>query len=572
MYSTNCRTVNNYPVGGLQDNGTITDAAGSYQMASYSANNALLLQRTQSGSLTLTTPAKFNNIRVLALTTEGTSLVNVVLTFTDGSTANVLTNYALPDWFNNTTNLVISGFGRVTRATPATEPDAYPTNPRMYYINVPIACADKQKNLQRISFTNVTTAGTNAPYPNSIFFAISGIGNNQSATANINNATCSGPGSATLTLNGFVNPVSVSWNTVPVQTGVTATNLAPGSYQATITDGNGCTTVVPVSITLNNTLTMTAHADTSICSGASFNANTVSNATSYSWSPVTGVSNPAISNPVLSPTSTTTYTVTGTTGSCTISRSFTVTVQPAVTLTLHADTTICSGGSFNANTISNGTSFTWTPAAGLSNAAIANPVVSPTSTTLYSLTARLGNCTITKSFRVTVLPGVSANAGPGASLFEGESYQLQGSGSAGTYLWTPSTGLSATNILNPVAKPQVTTTYVLRVTNAQGCTATSNVTITIIPFCVDPRNAFTPNNDGYNDKWLITTGNCLLKAVVKVFNRYGSPVYESENYQNDWDGTYKGKPLPDGTYYYVIRYTLINQRQVERKGNVTILR
>jgi len=531
-----------------------------------------LIQIKNPGKLTSSTPAKFNNIRVLALTTEGTSLVNVVLTFTDGSTANVLTNYALPDWFNNTTNVVISGFGRVTRSTPATEPDAYPTNPRMYYINVPISCADKQKNLQRISFTNVTTAGTNAPYPNSIFFAVSGIANNQSASTNITNATCTSPGSATITLIGFVNPVTVSWNTVPVQTGVTATNLPPGNYQATITDGNSCITVVPVTITLNNNLTMSARSDTSICNGASFNPNLTSNAASYTWSPTAGVSNPSILNPVLSPSSTTTYTVTGTTGTCTISRSFTVTVQPAVTLTLHVDTTICSGTSFNANTISNGTSFTWTPATGLSNANIASPVVSPTSTTLYSLTARLGNCTITRSFRVTVLPGVSANAGPGASIFEGESYQLQGSGSAGTYLWTPAAGLNATNILNPVAKPQVTTTYVLRVMNAQGCIATSNVTITIIPFCVDPRNAFTPNNDGFNDKWLITTGNCLLKAIVKVFNRYGSPVYESEDYKNDWDGTYKGKPLPDGTYYYVIRYILVNNRQVERKGNVTILR
>ncbi|MBL0056576.1 MAG: gliding motility-associated C-terminal domain-containing protein [Chitinophagaceae bacterium] len=370
----------------------------------------------------------------------------------------------------------------------------------------------------------------------------------------------------------MTTPYTVTWNTVPVQTGLTATNLAPGNYQATILDGNNCSTVVPVTITLTNNLSMSNRSDTSICNGASFNANITSNAATYSWSPTTGVSNPAIASPVLSPTSTTTYTVTGTTGTCTISRTFTVTVQTAVTLTVHADTTICSGASFNANTVSNGTSFTWTPATGLSSSTIANPVVSPTATTQYTLVARLGNCLNSKSFTVSVLPGVTANAGPGSSILEGSSVILQGSGSSGTYSWTPAAGLSATNILNPVAKPATTTTYTLRITNSQGCFATANVTITVIPNCTNPMNAFTPNQDGYNDRWFITDGNCLLRANVQVFNRYGSRVFESSDYHNDWDGTYKGKALPDGTYYYVIKYVLINNAQVERKGNVTILR
>lgn len=572
MYTNTFRITNGFAGGGIPDNGTITDAAGSYQLAAYTGSNALLLQRTQTGDLTLGTPAKFNALRVLCFSTEGTSAVNVTLTFTDLSTSNVLVNYALSDWFNNTANLVLSGIGRCTRATPASGADGFPGNPRMYYMNIPLTCAEKQKTLQKINFTNVTTAGTNAPYPNTVFFAVSGIQNAATVTPAITNATCAANGSVTLTLNGFTAPATVSWNTTPVQTGVTASNLAPGNYQASITDGDGCVTVYPVTITLTNNLSMTAHADTSICPGASFNANTASNAATYSWSPTTGVSNPAIANPVLSPANNTTYTVTGTTGSCTISRSFTVTVQSTVSLTVHADTSICSGSSFNANTTSNGTSFNWTPAAGVSNPAIASPVLSPAATTTYTVTATTGVCSNTKSFKVTVLPGVTVNAGPGSSIFEGSSVPLQGSGSAGTYLWTPSTGLSATNILNPVATPLVTTTYTLRITNAQGCSNSASVTILVIPYCVKPMNAFTPNNDGFYDTWYITNGNCLKKAKVQVFNRYGSKVYESEDYKNDWNGTYKGKVLPDGTYYYVIHYELLNNTSVTRKGSVTILR
>jgi hypothetical protein len=109
IYTNNFKTLNGFGGGGLPDNGTISNAtAGNYQMAPYTGNNTLLLQRTQSGDLTLTTPSKFTRIRVLALSTEGASLINAKLTFSDGSSTTALTNYTLGDWFNNTTNLVLS--------------------------------------------------------------------------------------------------------------------------------------------------------------------------------------------------------------------------------------------------------------------------------------------------------------------------------------------------------------------------------------------------------------------------------------------------------------------------------
>jgi gliding motility-associated-like protein len=572
MYTIGFRTANGFTGGGVPDNGTIVNGTSTYQMAAFNTNNALLLQRTQTGDLTLATPSKFEFIRVLAFTTEGSSLVNVKLTFSDATTTNALTNYVLGDWFNGTTNLVLSGIGRCTRATPASGADAFPTNPRLYYINVPISCADKQKMLTKINFTNVTTAGTNAPYPNAVFFAVSGSANPAVATAAINNATCAANGNATLSLTGFVQPVVVTWNTTPAQTGLTATNLPAGTYQASIREETGCITIVPVTIGLTNNLSMAARADTTICPGSSFAAGTVSNATTYNWTPTVGVSNPTIANPVLSPTSTTTYTVTGTTGACTISKTFTVTVGSAVSLAVHTDTTICNGASFNANTVSNGASFTWSPAAGVSNPAIANPVLSPTATTTYTVTARIGTCVILKTFTVTVNPTVTVSAGPGSTILAGSSVTLQGSGSTGTYLWTPATGLNASNILTPVATPLVTTTYNLKITNIQGCSNSANVTIEVLPYCIKPLNAFTPNKDGFNDTWFITNGNCVKKATVLVYNRYGGTVYESLDYKNDWEGTYKGTPLPDATYYYVINYELLNGSIVVKKGNVTILR
>jgi hypothetical protein len=105
-------------------------------------------------------------------------------------------------------------------------------------------------------------------------------------------------------------------------------------------------------------------------------------------------------------------------------------------------------------------------------------------------------------------------------------------------LWTPSTGLSSATVLAPTASPATTTTYALVVTTPLGCTATDNVLITVVPYCIKPMEAFTPNGDGINDLWLITNGNCLSNAKAQVFNRYGNKVFESSDYKNSWDGTY----------------------------------
>jgi gliding motility-associated-like protein len=259
-------------------------------------------------------------------------------------------------------------------------------------------------------------------------------------------------------------------------------------------------------------------------------------------------------------------------GNCIVSQPTTIALINTLTVRTNNDTTICRGASFVANTVSTGTSYTWSPQAGVSNPAIANPVLSPQNTTTYTVTAMQGVCTATDNLVVTVVPGASANAGPDANIIAGDVYTIIGTATSGTYNWSPSTGLSSTNTLTTNASPAQTTTYTLTVTSPQGCTANDDIRITVIPYCVKPMTAFTPNNDGINDLWLITNGNCLISAKAQVFNRYGGKVFESQDYKNNWNGTYDGKPVPDGTYYYVITYKLVNGKTVFQKGNVTILR
>ena len=67
---------------------------------------------------------------------------------------------------------------------------------------------------------------------------------------------------------------------------------------------------------------------------------------------------------------------------------------------------------------------------------------------------------------------------------------------------------------------------------------------------------------------------CLAKdgAAVQIFNRYGSKVYDNKTYKNTWDGTLNTKPLPDGTYYAVIVFTLADGSKQKVRSDVSILR
>jgi len=182
---------------------------------------------------------------------------------------------------------------------------------------------------------------------------------------------------------------------------------------------------------------------------------------------------------------------------------------------------------------------------------------------------------ITKNVTVGVKAAPAISAGPDVTIVSGDEVTLQGSstGTPSTIAWTPATSLTGATTLNPVAKPSVTTNYLLTIKDVNGCIATDNSVVTVIPYCVKIMDAFTPNGDGTNDKWIVTSGGaCTKQVMVKVFNRYGDVVYANENYQNDWLGTYKGKPVADGTYYYAITFRLINGNAIALKGDVTILR
>lgn len=142
-----------------------------------------------------------------------------------------------------------------------------------------------------------------------------------------------------------------------------------------------------------------------------------------------------------------------------------------------SNVSICTGGGATLNA-SGGTTYHWSPATGLSNPDISNPVANPTVTTTYTVTiTEVHGCTGTASVVVTV-GSLVANAGNDTILCTGSTLQLTASGGT-NYQWAANPTLSAANIYNPVASPTATTTYTVTVSDNAGCQGTDNIVVTV---------------------------------------------------------------------------------------------
>ncbi len=84
-------------------------------------------------------------------------------------------------------------------------------------------------------------------------------------------------------------------------------------------------------------------------------------------------------------------------------------------------------------------------------------------------------------------------------------------------------------------------------------------------------NTFTPNNDALNDEFVISMTN-IKTYRIKIFNRFGVPMFVSDDLFNHWKGTFRNESLPVGTYYYLIDAVDFNGNLIKKTGPVTILR
>jgi len=233
----------------------------------------------------------------------------------------------------------------------------------------------------------------------------------------------------------------------------------------------------------------------------------------------------------------------------------------------------CAGTSATLRVTSTSGTYQWfTTATGgtpVSYEAVFVTPVLTNNTTYYVQATNSNQCvSLTRTPVNVAVTAISASAGQDTTIIEGQVIGLQASGGT-TYLWSPDTGLNNPNIASPIVTPTKTTTYQVTVTTEEGCTATDEVTITVIPRVVVV-NTFSPNGDNINDTWEIRNIENYPGATVEIFNRWGNPVFKSDiGYRQPWDGTFKGSILPLATYYYIIR---LDATSKPISGSITLIR
>ena len=381
-------------------------------------------------------------------------------------------------------------------------------------------------------------------------------------TANLgNDTTLCTPN--TLLLDAGNSGATYLWSTGA--TTQTISVSAAGNYSVTVTAGS-CTDSDDINIATAPTPTVDLGSDTTLCAGLSLTLDAANPGNGVLWS------NGATSQSI-TVTSTGLYAVTITTPQgCTGNDEIQVTFEQAMALILDLDSSYCetdpavspigvpAGGNFSGPGIAGGA---FTP----SNA----PLDLPFAIT-YTYTSPTG-CISTTDQSITVSSTPLVDAGEDREVYFTSDALLTGSSpanSATTWVLTSGEGsISAPNSLETTANglgigPN---SFLLTAISEAGCIASDQITLTVIPF--KPERAFSPNGDNINDRFVIPGLEEFPGSSLSIFNRWGQEVYESPDYQNDWDGRGKnGNQLPSDTYFYILG---IDQR-IEIKGHVALQR
>jgi gliding motility-associated-like protein len=258
----------------------------------------------------------------------------------------------------------------------------------------------------------------------------------------------------------------------------------------------GCRDTIYKSVTIiDKPPILMAFRDTLICNIDTIQLN-ASGSGVVSWMPNYNIINSTSVAPSVFPKTTFWYIVEFNDSGCRNTDSVRVRVTNLVNLSASSDTSICANDPVQLNANTDGLQYAWSQDQSLSNPNILNPIATPIATTTYQITSRIGGCSATENVIVIVIPKPTINAGADVDICYNTTAQLDAQTNGTAFTWSNASSLSDASVLNPIATPTNTTSYILAATDiSSGCPKPSydTVTVTVLPKV----NAFAGNDTAF---------------------------------------------------------------------------
>jgi gliding motility-associated-like protein len=247
------------------------------------------------------------------------------------------------------------------------------------------------------------------------------------------------------------------------------------------------------------------------------------------------------------------------------------------------DTAVCKGQTVQLFA-SGGDNYTWSPAAGLSNASIPNPKATPQQTTTYTLSVKNNSgCTNAGHITITIRNAETVKAILEAPEFVCRSYDSalfinRSEGKIIKWQWNFGNGITDT-IADPPVQYYATGNMIgpynikLTITDTAGCTDSVTHLLRIADNCyIAVPTAFTPNGDGLNDYLYPLNAYKATDLLFRVYNRNGQLLFTTRNWNIRWDGTLRGVKQDPGVYIWMLEYNDAAHKRIFLKGTTVLIR
>lgn len=353
-----------------------------------------------------------------------------------------------------------------------------------------------------------------------------------------------------LTAMGAVISPSYTWSTGETTSSITIS--AKGMYWLKINDDLNCNSSDSIVIDYKQLPDFSLGNDTTLCqTDLQLNAS-VPDASAYQWS--TGKSVPSINV-----NQTGVYWADITKDNCTYRDSIDVVFNPYPVLNLGKDTTLCEDKTLLLDAQNLGATYLWQDNT-------SNQTYLVTGPGKYNVTVTAKNCSSEDTIVIYYDLKPVFSLGADFSICSGQTITLKPAiqnWKGVSYLWQDGSNNTTYNVVAPGL-------YSLTLSNDCGSKTDSIVAIKGTCKLYVP-NAFTPNGDGHNDIFKASFGENITKFKMEIYNRWGQKVFESDDINKGWDGTYQQNILA-GVFVWIIKYDTVDLKNQTLKGNVLLIR